>query len=797
MKKTSRGVRIIVFLVAGLLSAATLAICVVAGVYLYFGPQLPDAGDIGQLQFNEPLRVYTADHKLIGEYGTERRIPVTYDQIPSQQVDAFVAAEDDRFFQHPGVDYQGIIRAVVHLVTTGRKTQGGSTITMQLARNLYLTRDKTYVRKIKEMILALRLESKLSKQQIMELYLNKIYLGERAYGVGAAAQTYYHKPLKQLNLAQVAMVAGLPKAPSAFNPMANAKRAMKRRNYVLGRMHALGSIDDGAYRKAKNAPVTAGKFDGDDDKSDVRHDARYVAEMVRQDMVARYGDEAYTGGYTVTTTLNADRQEAADKALRKDLLAYDARHGWHGPEKTLDGKTMADPEALRQALDEMTERGGLVPAVVTSVKGSSMQLTTAQYGDVSLTARQIPWLSSGHAASKLASRGDIVRLAYTGAKEKSRQWTLAEIPKVQGALVAMNPHTGGIEALAGGFDFSLSKFNRAVQARRQPGSSFKPFLYSAALANGFTPATLVNDAPVVYDSPGLDNQWRPQNYSGKVFGPTRLREGLVHSRNLVSIRVLRRTGVGTAIHHISQFGLPSNQMPHDLSLALGSATFSPLQMAQGYSVLANEGFRIKPYYISQIKNGRGDVVFKAKPRVACDQVSDCPALADSHGSHDPSRLAPRVLPADNAYIVGDMMRDVIKHGTGRGALKLGRKDLSGKTGTTNKQIDAWFVGFNANLVAISWVGFDKLKPMGHAETGAGAALPMWVDFMGQALEHEPESLPPRPDDIETVNINAESGQLAIHGGGIPEIFRSGHAPTEEQARHSGSNDSSSEVKQLF
>lgn len=797
MKKTSRGVRIIVFLVAGLLSAATLAICVVAGVYLYFGPQLPDAGDIGQLQFNEPLRIYTADHKLIGKYGTERRIPVTYDEIPSQQVDAFVAAEDDRFFEHPGVDYQGIIRAVVHLVTTGRKTQGGSTITMQLARNLYLTRDKTYVRKIKEMILALRLESKLSKQQIMELYLNKIYLGERAYGVGAAAQTYYHKSLKQLDLAQAAMVAGLPKAPSAFNPMANAKRAMQRRNYVLGRMHELGSIDDDAYQRAKNAPLTAGKFDGEDDQSDVRYNARYVSEMVRQDMVARYGDDAYTGGYTVTTTLNAERQKAADKALRKDLLAYDARHGWHGPEKTLDDQTMGDPEARQEALDDMTERGGLVPAVVTSVKGSSMQLTTAEYGDVSLTAGQIPWLASGHAASKLASRGDVVRLAYTGAKDKSRQWTLAEIPKVQGALVAMNPHTGGIEALAGGFDFSLSKFNRAVQARRQPGSSFKPFLYSAALANGFTAATLVNDAPVVYDTPGLDNQWRPQNYSGRIYGPTRLREGLVHSRNLVSIRVLRRIGVGAAIHHISQFGLPSSQMPHNLSLALGSATFSPLQMAQGYSVLANEGFRIKPYYISQIKNGRGDVVFQAKPRIACDHVSDCPSLADTHGPKDESRLAPRVLPADNAYIVGDMMRDVIKHGTGRGALKLGRKDLSGKTGTTNDQIDAWFAGFNANLVAVSWVGFDKLKPMGHAETGAGAALPMWVDFMGAALKGKPEALPPRPDDIKTVNIDSETGQLAIHGGGIPEIFRAGNVPTEEEARHSGHNDSSSEVKQLF
>jgi penicillin-binding protein 1A len=800
MKKNSRGVRVIVFLLAGILSAATLAICVVAGVYLYFGPQLPEPGDIGQMQFNEPLRVYTADHKLIGEFGSERRIPLTYDQIPKRQVDAFVAAEDDRFFEHPGVDYQGLLRAVVHLITTGRKTQGGSTITMQLARNLYLTRDKTYVRKIKEMILALRLESKLSKQQIMELYLNKIYLGERAYGVGAAAKVYYHKPLKQLNLAQAAMIAGLPKAPSAFNPIANPTRARQRRNYVLDRMHALGFIDKAAWKQARSAPVTAGTDDNqeDDQKSrGIRHDARYVAEMVRQDMVARYGDDAYTGGYNVITTVDSSRQQAAVHALRKDLLAYDARHKWHGPEKTLDSDTVGDPNALQNALDGMVNRGGLVPAVVTGVNGSDISLATGEYGKVTLSASQIPWLASGHSASTLVSRGDVVRLAYTGAKEKSQQWTLAEIPDVQGALVAMNPHTGGIEALAGGFDFSLSKFNRAVQARRQPGSSFKPFLYSAALAHGFTAATLVNDAPVVYDTPGLDNQWRPQNYSGQIFGPTRLREGLVHSRNLVSIRVLRSVGVKTVIDYASQFGLPANQMPHDLSLALGSATFSPLQMAEGYSVFANEGFRVKPYYISKITNSDGKVLFEAKPKVACADVNDCPALTQTSGPDNASRLATRVIPADNAYIVGDMMRDVIRHGTGRGALTLGRKDLSGKTGTTNNQIDAWFVGFNANLVAISWVGFDKLKPMGHAETGAGAALPMWVDFMGSALKGKPEALPPKPDDIKTVNIDPQTGQLAVDGGGIPEIFRAGNVPTAEEARHSGRHDSSNEVQQLF
>ncbi|RJS94305.1 penicillin-binding protein 1A [Salinisphaera sp. Q1T1-3] len=797
MAKRSRGVRLLVMLAAGLLSAATLAVCIVAGLYLYFGPQLPDAGDIGQTQLNEPLRIYTADHKLIGEYGTERRIPLTYDQIPRAQVYAFVAAEDDRFFKHPGVDYQGLARAVVHLITTGRKTQGGSTITMQLARNLYLTRDKTYTRKIKEMILALRLESKLSKQQIMELYLNKIYLGERAYGVGAAAKVYYNKPIDRLSLAQMAMIAGLPKAPSAFNPIANPERAKQRRDYVLDRMHALGFIDDAAYQSALKTPVSAGEDEERRDTNPVRYDARYVAEMVRQDMVARYGDSAYTGGYRVTTTLSSKRQEAADNALRKDLLAYDARHAWHGPEKHLDAATLDNDSALHDALDNMSERGGLVPAVVTATDGSNMQLVTAQYGRITIGASQMPWLSAGKNASQLAKRGDVVRLAYTGSKDQSKAWTLAEIPKVQGAMVAMNPHTGGIEALVGGFDYGLSKYNRAVQARRQPGSSFKPFLYSAALAHGFSAATLVNDAPVVYNTPGLDNSWRPQNYSGKIFGPTRLREGLVHSRNLVSIRVLRRIGVGNAIDWASRFGLPADQMPHNLSLALGSASFSPLQMAEGYSVFANEGFRVKPYYIQKITDGRGNVAFQAEPKVACDDTFDCPALADTAGPQDDSRLAERAIPADNAYIVGDMMRDVIKHGTGRGALKLGRNDLSGKTGTTNDQIDAWFVGFNSNLVAISWVGFDKLTPMGHAETGAHAALPMWVDFMRIALDGMPDATPKQPDDIQTVQIDPDSGQRSLGGGGIPEIFRPDEIPTVEQAKRSGKHDSANEVQQLF
>ena len=787
--------KFIVVLLAGLLSAATLAVIVAAGLYLYFGPQLPDAGDIGTVQLNEPLRIYTADHELIGEYGTERRIPLTYDQIPKRQVYAFVAAEDDRFFDHPGVDYQGIMRAVVHLIETGRKTQGGSTITMQLARNLYLSRDRTYTRKIKEMMLALRMESKFSKEQIIELYLNKIYLGERAYGVGAAAQAYYNKPLDELTLAQAAMVAGLPKAPSAFNPIANPERARQRRDYVLSRMRALGFISQAQYDQAVATPVTAGQDHGNNKTNPVRYEAQYVAEMARQEIVSRYGDRAYTGGFSVTTTLSSSRQAAADRALRRDLLAYDSRHAWRGAETTIDTSLLSDEAKRRSALDEIATRGGLVPAVVLGTSGSSMQLATAQYGQITLGASQMPWLSAGRSAAKLAERGDVVRLAYTGSKDKP--WTLAQIPKVQGALVAMDPHTGAIEALVGGFDYNLSKYNRAIQARRQPGSSFKPFLYSAALAHGFTAATLVNDAPVVYDSPSLDKAWRPQNYSGRIYGPTRLREGLVHSRNLVSIRVLRRVGVGNTIDYVSRFGLPADQMPHNLSLALGTAAFSPLQMAQGYSVFANEGFRVEPYFIQRIENGHGEVEYQAKPQLACEDIFDCPMIDENGQPLDADNLAPRVIEADNAYIVGDMMRDVIRHGTGRGALKLGRDDLSGKTGTTNDQIDAWFVGFNANLVAISWVGFDTVTPMGNAETGGHAALPMWVDFMGQALKGMPEAIPPKPEDLVTVMINPANGQRSLDGSGMSEIFRPDEVPSREQAERAGPDNSTNEVEQLF
>ncbi len=792
MKAMPRAVKILVILLAGVLSAATLAVCIVAGVYLYFGPQLPDAGDIGELELNEPLRIYTADGKLIRQFGVERRLPRTFEQIPPIMVQAFLAAEDDRFFKHPGVDYQGIIRAAWNLITTGRKTEGGSTITMQLTRNLYLTNDRTYVRKIKEIILALRLESKLTKEQILEIYLNKIYLGSGAYGVGAAAQIYYQKPLDELNLAQVAMIAGLPKAPSRYSPMVNPELAIGRRSYVLRRMLETGAIDSQAFERAMAAPVTASA-----PVADERFEADYVAELVRQDMIALYGEEAYTRGFEVITTLDSERQRAANRALRRALLAYDARHAWRGAETALDDSVLADPAELKNALGERRSAGGLVPAAVTEVAADEVSLQTGQHGAVTLAPADIPWLASGEDPATLVARGDVVRLAYTGNDDDS--WSLAQIPEVQGALVALDPDTGGVEAMVGGFAFNLSNFNRAVQARRQPGSAFKPFLYSAALANGFTPASIINDAPVVYDGPTPDDAWRPQNYSGRIHGPTRLREGLVHSRNLVSIRLLRAIGIGPAIDHISQFGLPEEQMPRNLSLSLGSASFSPLQMAQAYAVMANGGFQVEPYYIEKIIGDNGEAVFNATPAVACEQVAGCEVLqsADAPASEAGARLAPRVIEAANIYIVADIMRDVIQYGTGRGALKLGRSDLSGKTGTTNEQVDAWFVGFNSELAAVTWVGFDSPLPLGSGETGARAALPMWVSFMGSALAGVPESIMPRPPELMSVRIDPQTGQRAIDGGGIVELFRPDNVPTVEEARSSREYTPSDDVEQLF
>lgn len=797
--------------------------------YIYVAPQLPSVDILKDIRLQVPLRIYTRDGRLIAEFGEKRRVPLRYDQIPEPMIHAFLAAEDDRFFHHPGVDYQGIIRAAVNLAVTGKKGQGGGTITMQVARNFFLTRQKTYIRKIREIFLALKIEHELTKKEILDLYLNKIYLGSRAYGVGAAAEVYYGTDVDHLTLAQIAMIAGLPKAPSADNPIANPKRALERRAYVLRRMHELGFIDDQAYAEADAAPVTA-----------VYHGLRpevgapYVAEMVRDDMIQRFGGDAYTAGYSVTTTLDSRLQPAAQRALRQDLDSYDHRHGYRGPSGHVDLDPQAGPGDWADALKDRSGVGDLAPALVISLADRSAHVFVQGVGEGDIGWDGLDWakpaLSDGHVGAAPKTAADVLKagdIVYV--KHAENGWTLAEVPKVQGALVSLDPVDGAVVALSGGYDFHQSKFNRVLQAQRQPGSSFKPFIYSAALEHGFTVATVVNDAPVVFADKSLEDVWRPENYSQKFFGPTRLREALVHSRNLVSIRVLRTIGVPYALDYLKRFGFDPDRLPHNLSLALGSASATPMEMARGYAVFANGGYRITPYYIQRISDSTGKVLFAANPPVACpgcaaielhpppepvvptpvpaaDATAPVPAStslgtavasgpverstddANTQAQGDAGEtapatsqvleLAPQAITPQNAYLVASMMRDVIRRGTGRHALVLHRTDLAGKTGTTNEYSDAWFGGFNGNLVTVAWAGYDQVQTLGFGETGAHAALPMWISFMGAALANAPETRLVEPSGMVTVRIDPKTGLRAgaEDPNAIFDVFRVGHVP---------------------
>ncbi|MDX1434745.1 MAG: PBP1A family penicillin-binding protein, partial [Gammaproteobacteria bacterium] len=725
--------------------------------------------------------------------------------IPDQMVKAVIAAEDERFYDHPGVDWQGLLRAVLHVVRTGEKGPGGSTITMQVARNFFLGREKTYVRKLNEILLALKIEKELSKDEILELYLNKIFLGHRAYGVAAAAQVYYGTGLGDLRLEQLAMIAGLPKAPSRFNPIVNPERAIARRNYVLSRMRELEFIDDAAYEVAAAAPVSA-RLHG----LAVEVEAPYVAEMVRAFIEERLGNEAYTEGYRVYTTVDGKLQEAANEALRRNLLAYDRRHGFRGPELQVD--LAAPDQDLDAVLADIPAIAGLLPAVVVSVEEKSVTARAKGFGDITIAWPGLEWARRYQdenrigpeleKAADVVAPGDVVRVQL-----QEDGWRLVQAPELEGALVALHPEDGAVIALTGGFDFYRSKFNRAVQAERQPGSSFKPFIYSAAIDGGYTPASIINDAPVVFDDPGLEAVWRPENYSGKFYGPTRLRVALTNSRNLVSIRLLRDIGVDYAMNYLRRFGLDVERLPRDLSLALGSGGVTPLELATGYAALANGGYLVEPYFITRIEAPDGTVLFRSTPAKICEgcrvvqdpppaapgqvgqsrgedaQVPAAAWVADGVGEErsmgaEPS--APRTLSAQNVWIMNSMMRDVIRYGTGRRALQLGRGDLAGKTGTTNDQQDAWFSGFNRHLVATAWVGFDQLRPLGRRETGAQAALPMWIDFMRVALKGVPEEAMPQPEGLITVRIDPDTGLLASASqpDAVFETFRADNVPRQ-------------------
>lgn len=798
-------------LALGCVSAAlvlALATAMVGGYY-FVEPGLPDAEELRDVPLQVPLTVYSRDGRLLAQLGEKRRTPVAFEDIPPIMVQAILAAEDDRFFDHPGFDYQGLLRAAINYLTTGSRAQGGSTITQQLARDYFLTRTRQFVRKFKEIIIATRIETEFSKEEILELYLNKIFLGQRAYGVVAAAEVYFGKELGDLTVAEAAVIAGIPKGPSVLNPVSNLAGSLGRRKYVLRRMNELGFIDAEQHAAATIEPLVARRHG-----PQVQLQAPYVAEMVRREMLERFGDEAYTLGYRVTTSIDSRLQRSANAAVRRGLLEYDRRHGFRGPIGSLDPLALVLPQdGAAEGVDELAARdahlegllgdyqrvGDLVPAVVLSVDAELAQVFVAGAGDAELTFESMEWakpaLGGGYfgkppqGVDEVLQPGAVIQVAQDSS---DATWQLAQTPEAQSAFVAMDPQDGAVVALVGGFDYFASKYNRATQARRQPGSAFKPFVYSAALDNGFTPATLIADSPVVFDSKELESVWRPQNYNRSFGGEMMLREALVNSKNLVSVRVILKVGPGVAARHIREFGFDDAALPVNPGLALGAGNLTPVDLARGYSVFANRGFRVSDYLIQRIENVAGEVLFEAQPiRVCADCEVAAAAAAESEpvlisdptDLYPPRKIAPRVIDPTNAYLMNDMMLNVVRRGTGIGAFRaLGRLDIGGKTGTSNDQRDAWFAGFNADLVGISWVGFDQERPLGPGEQGGRTALPAWTHFMADALAGVEEKPNRRPPGLVDVRINPENGLVtsARNSRGQFVTFRIGEVPPREQ-----------------
>ena len=767
-----------------------------AGGYYYVAPSLPDAEQLRDVRLQTPLRIYSRDGRLIAQFGEQLRTPAPYRDIPQQLVHAVLAAEDDRFFEHPGFDYQGIIRAGLNVVRTGGgRGQGGSTITQQLARMYFLTRERSYVRKFKEWILAVRIEREFSKEEILELYLNTTFFGQQSYGVQAAAQTYFGKPLAALSLSETAIIAGIPQGPSILNPVASPEAATARRSYVLRRMLELGLIDEAEFNEALAEPVLARRF-----RPQTSLEAPYVAEMVRAEMIRRFGPAAYTAGLKVRTTLDSRLQRAATAAVRGVLIEYDERHGYRGPLARLGA------EAVQVSDDQLPEEHwgdlladygrvanlslGLVTAVDETAAEVFIESDRSYRIAVDALAWAAPYISDNRTGNPPRQVGDVLQAGDVVQFRRlpDGRWRLAQIPEVQGAIVAVDPRDGAVAALVGGFDFFLSNYNRATQATRQPGSSFKPFVYSAALANGFTAASMVNDAPLVIESTELEQDWRPQNYSGRFSGPTRLREALVRSLNLVSVRVILAVGPPATVTHLRRFGFSDVALPMNASLALGAGGVSPLDLAAGYAVFANGGQRVPPYFIDSIEDAAGELLYRAAPALACvdcapkePDAAPAPLVNDVAALYPLVREAPRAVSRQNAYLITDMMQDVIRRGTGRRALQLGRGDLAGKTGTSNDRRDTWFAGFNADIVATVWVGFDQDRPLGDGEEGGRTALPVWNAFMGEALAGMSEHTLPRPPGIIDVRINPATGLRAAgaSGQGIFEKFTLDTLPERE------------------
>jgi penicillin-binding protein 1A len=784
-------------------------------LYLYLSPKLPSVEELKEIELQIPLRVHSQDLKVIAEFGEKKRSPVSFEEIPQQMIDAFLAAEDDSFFEHKGIVISGLARAAFELITTGSIRSGGSTITMQVARNFFLSKRQEFTRKFNEILLAFRIEEELSKQDILSLYTNKIYMGNRAYGVGAAAQVYYGKTLDQLSLAEVATIAGLPKAPSRYNPLANSERAMQRRNWILGRMLSLGTINQQQYEEA-SAEIDTASYHG----SISELDAAYAAEMVRQEVVNKFGLKAYTEGYTAITTLDSTMQSHAVEALQAGIMAYDERHGYRGAEVTEIAS-----EDWETTLKSTATYGGLEPAIVTEVADDHLMILTKEGLSLPLNwvdglenlrlyktvnARTAP-IESAAAVFKV---GDLIRVL----RHANDRVSLTQLPEAQAAMVALEPNNGGIKALVGGFDYRQSRFNRVTQATRQPGSNFKPFIYTTALKTGFTPASIINDAPVVFDDIKLEETWRPENDGGKFYGPTRLREALYRSRNLVSIRLLRRMGIDRTLEGLQSFGFDTSDMPLDLSLALGSHALTPLEIARGYAVFANGGYLIEPYILDKVIDRDGNVIYQANPETVCescetddmgniinkqpesqdidlqleqlltdlaqeslqqDEQNNWDAIIQALQKTNEVETIPakRVVDSQTAFLIDSMLKDVILRGTGKKAQKLKRSDLAGKTGTTNGPRDAWFSGYSPHLVATAWVGFDDNLLLGRNEYGGSSALPIWIEFMGAALADKPPIQRPQPNGIVMVKIDAKTGQrVGPNQQGIFEFFKSGSAP---------------------
>ncbi len=754
------------------LACALLPLLLLAFAAMLAYPTLPSLEVLTDYQPKIPLRVFSAEGVLLGEFGEERRALVKIGEVPDLMRKAILAAEDDRFYEHGGVDYMGVLRAAYSNFTSGGAKQGASTITMQVARNFFLSKEKTLTRKFNEVLLALKIEHNLSKDEILQLYINQIYLGQRAYGFAAASQIYFGKNLNQLNVPEMAMLAGLPKAPSAYNPVINPKRAKLRQMYVLHRMHELHFIDTPQFEAAQQYPMTAKHGN-----QEFPVKADFLAEMVRQEVYDRYQEDAYTQGIKVYTTIRQQDQAAAYKALRKGVLEYDQRHGYRGPEGYADLGDDTSDESLEEALQDVTDSDDLIPAVVQKASPTAVRAYCKGGQTIEISGEGLRFaqraLGDKLALNQRIRTGSIIRVQ----QNEKGAWQIAQLPQAEAAFVSGSPHDGAIYALVGGFDFNRNQFNHITQAWRQPGSSFKPFIYSSALEKGFTPASVINDAPLSFSAAETGGEpWTPKNYEDGFEGPMRMRQALIKSKNLVSIRILQAITPQYAQNYITKFGFDAAKHPPYLTMALGAGSVTPMQMLTGYSVFANGGFLVAPYFIQRIEDAKGVILNKAEPVIAGEN-------------------AEQVIDVRNAFTMVSMMQDVIRHGTGFQAMKLGRFDLAGKTGTTSDSVDAWFCGFQPTVVGIAWIGFDTPRSLGSRETGAQAALPIWIDYMGNTLKNVPEATYTMPDNMLAARIN--NNGLLDPNGELTEYFYQEKLPSKLSVSPLEKSQSEAVKDQLF